>query len=324
MVLALVEHDNGQIEDESLEALTLAGDVADQAGESLEAIAFGPEAEGVASDVGDAGVEVVHVVEHDDLDGYAPQAWAETVGQCATELDAQAVVAPGTDRGNEVLSHAAAKADTGLSAATTEVETGDVYEVTRQRWGGTLIEHAKLSGDVKLLTTAVNEISPVEAGGDADVSAFTPDLDDSDLEVQLTSVEEDDTEGVPLGEARVVVSGGRGTDGDFSAVEELAKYIPNSAVGSSRAAVNEGWRPHDDQVGQTGTKISPELYIPTGISGAVQHMVGCKGAENILAVNTDPEAAIIQKADWAVVADLHEVLPAVVEELESRGYSKKD
>jgi electron transfer flavoprotein alpha subunit len=119
---------------------------------------------------------------------------------------------------------------------------------------------------------------------------------------------------VPLGEARVVVGGGRGVGRaeDFDQLEELADAL-GGALGASRAAVNEGWRPHDDQIGLTGAKISPDIYIPCGISGAVQHMVGCKGAANILAVNTDPEAAIIQKADYAVIGDLHEVVPALTE-----------
>jgi electron transfer flavoprotein alpha subunit len=322
MVLTLVEHDNGEVDDVSLETLTLARDVAEQAGESLEAIAFGAEAEGVADDVGAYGADIVHVVDDGDLDDYAPEAYARAVVQCAEETGTEAVVAPGSDRGAETLAHVASKLDESMAAEVTDVEVGDAYEITRQRWGGTLIEHAKLTADTNVLTVAPNEVSPSETGdGAADVNAFSPELEDGDLRVQLSRVEESDIEGVPLGEARVVVSGGRGTDGDFSAIEDLAEHIPNSAVGSSRAAVNEGWRPHDDQVGQTGNKIAPDIYIPCGISGAVQHMVGCKGAETILAVNTDPEAAIIQKADWAVVADLHEVVPAVTEELESRGHT---
>jgi electron transfer flavoprotein alpha subunit len=322
LVLSLVEHDSGAVDDNSLEALTLARSVAADAGEALEAIAFGPEAEGVADDVGAHGVEVLNVVDHSDLDDYTPEAYARAVIQCAEETGTEAVVAPGTDRGSEILAHVAAKLDETMAAEVTDVEVGDTYELTRQRWGGTLIEHAELDADTNLLTVAPNEISTSETGdGPADVSAFTPDLEDSDLRVRLTEVEESDVEGVPLAEARVVVSGGRGTDGDFSEIEDLADHLPNTAVGSSRAAVNEGWRPHDDQIGQTGNKIAPEIYIACGISGAVQHMVGCKGAENILAVNTDPEAAIIQKADWAVTGDLHEVLPAVSDELERRGHS---
>ncbi|RLM53860.1 electron transfer flavoprotein subunit alpha/FixB family protein [Halobellus sp. Atlit-31R] len=324
MVLALVEHDSGEVEDTSLEALTLARDVADQAGESLEAIAFGSEAEGIAETVGAYGVAVVNAVDHAELDAYAPEAYGRAVAQCAEETGTDAVVAPGTDRGAETLAHAASKLDETMAAEVTDVDVDvdDDYALTRQRWGGTLIEHSRLSADTNLLTVAANEISAAESGGDpADVSTFSPDLDGSDLRVQLARVEESDVEGVPLAEARVVVGGGRGTDGDFSELEALVEQLPNAALGSSRAAVNEGWRPHDDQIGQTGNKIAPEIYIAAGISGAVQHMVGCKGAENILAINTDPEAAIIQKADWAVVADLHEVAPSIAEELDRRGHA---
>ncbi len=323
MVLTYVEYDDDGVDDVSLEALTLARDVADAEGEEVEAIAFGPDAEGIAADLGAHGVASLTVVDHDDLDTYAPEAYASAIVQYAGESGAGTVIAPGTDRGAETLSHVAAKLDETMAAEVTDVEVGDAYEITRQRWGGTLIEHAELRADTNLMTVAANELSASETGGDpAAVSTLTPDLRSEDLRVRLDRVEESDAEGIPLAEARVVVSGGRGTDGDFSEIEGLAERIPNAAVGSSRAAVNEGWRPHDDQVGQTGNKISPQLYIPCGISGAVQHMVGCKGAENILAVNTDPEAAIMQKADYAIVADLHETVPAIAEELEARGHAE--
>ena len=323
MVLTYLEYDDEGVDDVSLEALTLARDVADAESEKLEAIAFGPDADGIAADLGAHGVESLTAVDHADLDSYTPEAYARAIVQYAEESDAGTVIAPGTDRGAETLSHVAAKLDETMVAEVIDVEVGDAYEITRHRWGGTLIEHAELHADTNLLTVAANELSATETGGDpAAVSTFSPDLDSEDLRVQLDRVEESDAEGIPLAEARVVVSGGRGTDGDFTAVEGLAERIPNAAVGSSRAAVNEGWRPHDDQIGQTGNKIAPELYIPCGISGAVQHMVGCKGAENILAINTDPEAAIMQKADYAIVADLHETAPAVVEELEARGHAE--
>jgi electron transfer flavoprotein alpha subunit len=262
MVLTVVEHADGDVDDVSLQALTLARDVAGQADEPLEAITFGSGAADVAEVVGDYGVETIHAVESGDLAEYAPEAYGRAVVQCAEETGTEAVVAPGTDRGAEVLSHAAAKLDETVAAEVTDVDVGDSYEVTRQRWGGTLIEHARLTADTNLLTVAANEVSASEGssgaergdgvsaaesgGGAADVNAFEPDVDHDDLRVQLTHVEESDVEGVPLGEARVVVSGGRGTDGDYSALEELAEKVPNAAVGSSRAAVNEGWRPHDD------------------------------------------------------------------------------
>ena len=320
MVLTLLEYDDDGLDDVSAQALTLAREVAEGAGEPVEAIAFGADAEAVADAAGAHGVETLHVV---DSDAYAPEAHGRAVTQCAEALGSDAVVAPGTDRGAETLAHAAAKLDVTMAAEVTDVTVGDTYELTRQRWGGTLVEHAELDADVTLLTVAANERSAAETGGDpAAVASFAPDLADGDRRVELARVEESDVDGVPLGEARVVVGGGRGTDGDYAALEGLVDAVPNAALGASRAAVNEGWRPHDDQIGQTGAKIAPEVYVPAGISGAVQHMVGCKGAENILAVNTDPEAAIIQKADYAVIADLHEVAPAVAEELDARGHTE--
>ena len=318
MVLAVIDADDGEVPDETTQALTLARDVADQVDESLDAVAFGDQVDAMADRLGEFGVATVHAVDHDSLDAYAPRAWAEAVSQRIDADGPDAVLAPGSDRGAEVMAHVAAKRDLPMAAECVEVEADGTYELVRQRWGGTLLERSRLTAATHLMTVAPNEVSAEPVGGEATVESFTPDLSDADLTVQLDEVDISDEEGVPLGEARVVIGGGRGTDGDFSAIEELAEQLPNAAVGSSRAVVNEGWRPHDDQIGQTGNKISPEIYIAAGISGAVQHMVGCKGAEHILAINTDPEAAIISKSDWAVIADLHEVVPAVTEALEDR------
>jgi electron transfer flavoprotein alpha subunit len=318
MVLALVEHDAGEPTDTSLQALTLARAVAEAEGEPLAAVAVGDEGAGVAEAVGAFGVDELHHVTHQELTAYAPAAWASSLGQLVDDRDPAAVIAPGTDRGQEVLAHLAARRDLALAANCTAVDVDDAYEVTRERWGGNLIEHARLSGDPKLLSTAPHSVAaePADASVETAVEAFEPKLSETDLRVVLVEHEESDVEGVPLGQARVVVGGGRGVGGpeDFDQLEVLADLL-GGTVGSSRAAVNEGWRPHDDQIGLTGTKITPDIYIACGISGAVQHMVGCKGSDTILAINNDPEAAIIQKCDYAVVGDLHEVVPALNDRL---------
>lgn len=322
MTLALVEHEGGDPTEESLQALTLGRSVAEAEDRRLETVAFGDDAPDLSGALGEHGVAAVHTVDHPELEGYAPGAWAASIAQLADELGAPAVVAPGTDRGQEVLSRIGARTDRPVAANCLTVDVGDPYEVTRQRWGGSLVEHAHLGGDRKLMTVALHEL-PVgaDAAGDARVDSFTPDLDPIDLEVRVERFEASEEEGIALADADVVIGGGRGVgsaDG-FEKLEELAGIL-DAAVGSSRAAVNEGWRPHDDQIGLTGERISPEIYIASGISGAVQHMVGCKGANHILAINTDPEAGIIQKSSWAVIADLHEVIPAITEELRNRGY----
>jgi len=315
-VLAFLEGDAGEPEETSLEALTMARELAAATGGPLAAVTFGEEGAGMADDAGAHGVEELHHVDDPALADYAPMAWGEALAELAVELDAEAVVVPGSDRGHEVLAHAGAELDLPMLADCIEVEAGEPYEVTRERWGGSLLEHATLSAERALLSASEHEYAVEAADEPADpaVDTFEPSVGDDATAVQLDRYEESDIEGVPLEEARVVVSGGRGVGDpdDFDQLEELADLL-DGAIGASRAAVNEGWRPHDDQVGLTGAKISPDIYIPCGISGAVQHMVGCKGAENILAVNTDPEAAIIGKAEYAVIGDLHEVVPELNE-----------
>jgi electron transfer flavoprotein alpha subunit len=154
-------------------------------------------------------------------------------------------------------------------------------------------------------------------GADAPpVETFVPALDDADLAVRVSEHVETVTSGVSLAEAKVVVSGGRGVGSaeGFGILEELAEQL-NAAVGCSRVVTSAGWRPHTDQVGQTGTKVSPDLYIACGISGATQHIAGCKGAKKILAINSDAEAPILMSADYAVIGDLTEIVPAITAEL---------
>lgn len=315
MVLAFVEYDDDGLPEETQQSLTVARGLAEDIGAELTAVVVGTPEDAVVESVGDYGAATLRTVDHEGLDAYAPPAWAKSLNQLVDEVAPDAVVAPGTDRGHEVMAHLAAQRDLPMAANCLEIEPGEPYQLKRQRWGGSLFEHAELSADTKLLTTTPHEVPNEPVGGDPPtVETFSPALDDADLVVKIDDFEEADIEGVPLGEARIVVGGGRGVGGaeDFDILEELADLL-GGTVGSSRAAVNEGWRPHDDQIGLTGAKISPDLYIAAGISGAVQHMVGCKGAEHILAINTDPEAAIMQKADWAIVGDLHEVVPAISE-----------
>jgi electron transfer flavoprotein alpha subunit len=239
------------------------------------------------------------------IDGpYAPSAWAVSLVEAA---GTDHIVAPGSDRGNEVLAHVAAQLDLPMAANVTEVR-GD--EVTRQRWGGTLLEEARLHAERKLLSAAPFAFAPSDA---PDAETLHPDLSGA---VQVVEQVVPDSGGISLADAKVVVSGGRGVGSSegFAILEELAALL-EGAVGCSRVVTSAGWRPHTDQVGQTGTKVSPDLYIACGISGATQHIAGCKGAKKLLAINDDPEATIFNHADYAVIGNLHEIVPAITAEL---------
>jgi electron transfer flavoprotein alpha subunit len=248
-------------------------------------------------------------------DAYAPAAWAQTLVALARERGATAVVGPGTDRGNEVLAHVAAKLDQPMSANCMSVTPGEPATVVRMRWGGSLLEEARVHGAPLLLSVAPHAVGATAA---AEVLAVpvSASASDADRVVRVTETVPESSAGVSLADADVVVSGGRGVGSSegFSVIEELAALL-GGAVGCSRAVTSAGWRPHSDQVGQTGTKISPEIYIACGISGATQHMAGCKGAKRLLAINPDGEASIFASADYAVIGDLHEVVPAISAEI---------
>lgn len=311
MVLVFVEHADGELDELSLQALTFARAYAGADVVDAVVVAGGD----VAPALGEHGVSTVHVAELDP--GYAPQAWGRAVAELVDGLAPVAVVAAGSDRGNEVLAHAAVLSGGALAVNCVAATPGDATEVTRMRWGGSLLEEARLHGPVKLMTVAPHavEIQPTAAVRAA-VAAFTPELSEADLVVRVSEQVDSSTGGLSLAESPVVVSGGRGVGSaeGFVALEELAALL-GGVVGCSRAVTSAGWRPHTDQVGQTGTKISPELYIPCGISGATQHMAGCKGAKKVLAINADRDAPILANADYAVVGDLSEIVPAITAEL---------
>jgi electron transfer flavoprotein alpha subunit len=213
---------------------------------------------------------------------------------------------------------------TGLPMAancvSAEPDGDGAYQVVRHRWAGLLLEAARLEGSPALMTVATEAVPAVTvpAPGALPVDSYAPALDAADLRVRAAETA-GHSSGASLATARVVVGGGRGVGGPdgFAPLEELAGLL-GGVVGVSRVVTSEGWRPHRQQVGQTGTKITPELYLACGISGAIQHMAGCAGAKHIVVVNTDPGAPILAQADYAVIGDLGEVIPALVAALKAR------
>ena len=255
----------------------------------------------------------VHTVGIDDEGGYSPDGAASALVNLIRERGPSVVVAPGSERGNEVLAHVAAILDQPMAANCTTVTPGEPLTLTRIRWGGSLLEEARLHGSPALLTVAPHAVAADPHGVDAELIPAAAGR------VKVSERVTSTTAGVSLADADVVVSGGRGVGSaeGFAVIEELAELL-HAAVGCSRAVTSAGWRPHTDQVGQTGTKIAPSLYIACGISGATQHMAGCKGAKKLLAINPDREASIFASADYAVIGDLHEVVPAISAEIRSK------
>ena len=322
-VLCLVELDGTDPADVSLRALTLARTLGDS---SIGAVVFADSAGMPAATLADYGVTDGYVIEPGSLDGYAPQAWARVLAGLATETGATAVLAAGTDRGNEVLAHLGAITGLPMAANCTVVtpDGGRTHRIVRHRWAGLLLEDAVMEAPVALFTVATDAVSPVAAGVSAETPAslqvhvHKPELAEADLVVRAAE-SAGRAGGVSLATARVVVGGGRGVGGPdgFAPLEELAELL-GGVVGVSRVVTSEGWRPHRQQVGQTGTKITPELYLACGISGAIQHIAGCAGAKHIIAINTDPGAPILAHADYAIIGDLHQVIPALVAALRAR------
>lgn len=318
-VLVFVEHDRGAVPEGALEALTAARGVADGLGLAVTAAVMGDGAAEATATLGAYGAEAIYHVTSPVLGDYSPEAWGQALVGLVGALAPAVVMSVGTDRGNEIMAQAAARLDLPFVANCVEADPG-LAEVTRQQWGGALLERTSLAAETKLITFGLHavEAAPADAPGAGAVTEVPVELDAS---LARTVVKDRVVlaEGITLSTAPVVVGGGRavGSEDAFAPLEELAAEL-GGRVGCSRAVTNNGWRPHSDQVGQTGTRIAPTIYIASGISGATQHWVGAMGSKNILAINTDPEANMVTKAGWAVIADLHKMIPAITEEVRRR------
>ena len=323
MLMVVLEHDRGAMAEAAREALTFGRSLAAQMGVPLHAALIGADNAEMAAEAGAYGAEAVYTIVGEVLADFGPEAWGEAAAELVRRLSPGAVLAGGSERGNEVMAQVAARLDLPLVANCTEVQPGGVageWTMTRQQWGGSLLEDARLQSDLPLLTTGLHAVAAQRAESAVEPLAEAVEVD-LDQSLARTMVKDRVVleAGVTLSTAPVVIGGGRGVGSveAFAPLEELAGLL-GGKVGCSRAVTNNGWRPHSDQVGQTGTRITPEIYIASGISGAIQHWVGAKASKHILAINIDPEANMVVKADWAVIADLHQVIPAITEEIKRR------
>jgi electron transfer flavoprotein alpha subunit len=328
MILTLVETDlEGAATEVSLEAVSFARDISAAGnGVPVDAVVVGDVSEDLRGELAAYGVRTVHQVGGDGVAAYSGAGWASAILSVREKAGSVVVMAAGTDRGNELMAHVAARSGASMAANVLSFSGLAPFVVTRQVVGGAAMEEMNLHQRPAVFTVAGHavEAKPADVAGAAEVVQHAPAIADEDLVARVVSTAEPEPdESGALTSAKVVVGAGRGVGGadKFTEVLELAELL-GGAIGVSRVVTSAGWRPHHEQVGQTGSRISPDLYVPCGISGAIQHWAGCSSAKTILAINSDAEAPMVTRATYAVIGDLHEIVPAINEEIRRRGYGR--
>ncbi len=312
-VLVVIDHAAGEVKKPTYELLTIARRLGTPA-----AVFFGApdQAAAVADKVKAYGADKVYVIDDAQIKGYLVAPKAEALAQLVEKAAPAAVLIPSTFEGKEVAGRLAIKIGSGLITDAVDVAEGGV--TTQSVFAGNFTVTAKVTQGTPIITVKPNSAAPEAAEGAGTVEAFAPTISDAAKTAQIIASQPRQATGRPeLTEAAIVVSGGRGTGGNFEPVENFADSL-GAAVGASRAAVDSGWMPHAFQVGQTGKTVSPQLYVANGISGAIQHRAGMQTSKTIVAVNKDPEAPMFELVDFGVVGDLHTVLPAATEQINAR------
>jgi electron transfer flavoprotein alpha subunit len=322
MIIVFVETDADGVTLFSREALTFARGFGERYGHAAQAVVVGKPTDAVLAHLGEQGVAVAHHPDDERLSKYSAAAWAAAIADVVKSAAADLLVASGTPRGNEIAAHVAARLDVTMAANVVQADSAEPLVVTRQVVGGAAQEEMRLDGRPAVLTVAGHacEAQAAASPEQSEVVTFAPTVSDRDLLPQVARVEQTEAEDTgALTGAKVVVGAGRGVGGadGFAELLDLTALL-GGALGVSRVVTSLGWRPHSEQVGQTGSRISPDLYVACGISGAIQHWAGCQSAKNILAINTDPDAPMVTKAHYAAIGDLHEIVPAINDELRKR------
>lgn len=312
-VLAIAEQRDGVFRKVTYEALSEGKRIAETMGTELVALVLGSNIENTAGELGKYGAEKILVADHEALAEYLTDQYTKVVAEAVAKEDPAVVILGASTQGKDLSARLSARlgAPLAMECVAVRVEDGNLI-ATRPMYGGKIVAEVALNGKPQMVAIRPNAMSIAETQGAGNVEKLDVDPGDSGLQFVEKKLE---TGKVELTEADIVVSGGRGLGGsDYAILEKLADLL-GGAVGASRSAVDEGWRPHSDQVGQTGKVVSPNLYIACGISGAIQHLAGMSSSEVIVAINKDAEAPIFSKADYGIVGDLHEVVPLLTEEI---------
>lgn len=325
-VFAFAETRDGDLRKIGLEAVTAARAVADATGGQVSAfIAGAPGIASRAEQLAKYGADVVIVAEHATFEKYNPEAIAAIVADKIRSGGYRVAIFPTSALGSDLAPRVAAKLGVGLVTDVTAMELdGDSVIVKHPVNIGKVLATVRIGSNPALVAIRANMFTPVEKPRAGGVERAEPIGDPAASRVVVKEVKLGGGTKLDLGEAPVIVSGGRGLKGpeNFHLVEELAAAFGNAAVGATRVVTDEGWRPHSDQIGQTGRLVSPRLYVAVGISGAIQHLAGMRTSRTIVAINKDKEAPIFKIADYGIVGDLFEIVPALtaaVKEARARG-----
>ena len=312
-VFVITEQRDGAFRKVSFEAVSEGRRIADGLGAGLTAVVLGSGVEGMAAELEKYGPDKILVADDPALADYTTSAYTNIIADLVKSADPAVIILGASAQGKDLSARLAARLDAGLAMDCTAVklESGNLT-YTRPMFGGKIFADVEIDGDLQIVAIRPNVMDITESAKQCVTEK--PAVQVGDVKTTVVEKSMDTGDKVELTEADIVVSGGRGTSGNFEAVEQLAAAL-GGAVGASRSAVDEGWRPHSDQVGQTGKVVSPGLYVACGISGAIQHLAGMSTSKYIVAINKDPEAPIFSKADLGIVGDLFEVIPAVTEEV---------
>ncbi|MEH0580337.1 electron transfer flavoprotein subunit alpha/FixB family protein [Streptomyces sp. B21-108] len=312
-ILVLIDHVGGAVRKPSFELLTMARRLGEP---SAVFIGDADQAATAAEAVKAYGAAKVYAIDDTEIKGYLVAPKAEALQQLAAATGPAAILLPSSAENKEIAGRLAIKLGSGLITDAIDLQAGPV--ATESVFAGTYTVKAKVTRGTPIITVKPNSAVPEETAGAGVLTPFAVTVSDAAKSARIVASEPRQASGRPeLTEAAIVVSGGRGTGGDFTSVENLADAL-GAAVGASRAAVDSGWMPHTFQVGQTGKSVSPQLYVAGGISGAIQHRAGMQTSKTVVAVNKDEEAPIFELADFGVVGDLHTVLPALTAQIDRR------
>jgi electron transfer flavoprotein alpha subunit len=316
-VWIVAEQREGALRKVSFELASTARKLADQLGEEVGAVLLGSGVEAMAAELGKYGVDKVFVADNPALEPYTTDAYAAAVAKAVKDNDPSILLLGASTQGKDLSARLVGKLATGMATDCTDVKIADGKLLAiRPMYAGKCFGEVVVTGTPQMASLRPNVFTIVENAKAGTVVKFDPALDAAQLKTKVLEVQKEAAGKIDVSEANIIVSGGRGMKGPegYAILEELAKLL-SAAVGASRAAVDAGWRPQSDQVGQTGKVVSPNLYIACGISGAIQHLAGMSSSKYIVAINKDAEAPIFQRADYGIVDDLFKIVPALTGEV---------